>query len=149
MSAICRCYIQSLLWKTLKSLEERKCAGVYWLLKKGLWNRCFPLDFRKFPRTPFGITPQIDYSKRLRKCKILLKKSSTGKFNLCVVLLQALPFQISNKDSKVHNKNSFSKEGSNSKIIHVILFFIGDFEQFLLIRCVLLLWSINMFSLGH
>ena len=30
------------------------------LLKKRLWHRCFPMNFAKFPRTPFHRTPLND-----------------------------------------------------------------------------------------
>ena len=30
------------------------------LLKKTLWHRCFPMNFSKFPRTPFHRTPLND-----------------------------------------------------------------------------------------
>ena len=34
------------------------------LSKKNLWHRCFPVNFAKFPRTPFFYrTPQVDASK--------------------------------------------------------------------------------------
>ena len=37
--------------------QENSCARVsFWrkrLLKKRLWHRCFPVNFAKFPRTPF------------------------------------------------------------------------------------------------
>ena len=38
-----------------KSQFFNKVAGLRpeTLLKKGLWHRCFPVNFLKFPRTPF------------------------------------------------------------------------------------------------
>ena len=38
-----------------QSLSFTKVAGLspLTLLKKRLWHRCFPVDFAKFPRTPF------------------------------------------------------------------------------------------------
>ena len=40
-----------------KSLFFNKVAGLRpaTLLKKGLWHRCFPVNFAKFLRTPFYI----------------------------------------------------------------------------------------------
>ena len=36
-----------------QSLYFNKVAGPATLLKKRLWHRCFPVNFAKFPRTPF------------------------------------------------------------------------------------------------
>ena len=36
-----------------QNLQEKSCARVSFLLKKRLWYRCFPMNFAKFPRTPF------------------------------------------------------------------------------------------------
>ena len=36
-----------------QSLFFNKAAGPATLLKKRLWRRCFPVNFAKFPRTPF------------------------------------------------------------------------------------------------
>ena len=37
-----------------QSLFFNKVAGLRPLLKKRLWYRCFPVNFAKFPRTPFS-----------------------------------------------------------------------------------------------
>ena len=46
-----------------QNLQKNTCARVFFLnadaalLKKGLWCKCFPVNFTKFPRTPFLQNP--------------------------------------------------------------------------------------------
>ena len=37
------------------------------LLKKGLWHRCFPVNFEKFLRTPFLLTEHLQMTASVRK----------------------------------------------------------------------------------
>ena len=47
-------------WANLLQKIKIKIVRPATLLKKRLWNRCFPVNFAKFLRTPFYRTPLVD-----------------------------------------------------------------------------------------
>ena len=55
-----RCSVKKVLLKMSQNTQESTCARVSFLIKLQpsglkLWNRCFPVNFVKFLRTPFFI----------------------------------------------------------------------------------------------
>ena len=50
-----RCPVKKLFLRISQNSQENTCARVSFLIKKRLRHRCFPVNFAKFPRTPFII----------------------------------------------------------------------------------------------
>ena len=51
-----RCSAKKVFLEILQNSQENTCAQVSWpgtFLKKGLWHKCFPVNFTKFLRRPF------------------------------------------------------------------------------------------------
>ena len=45
--------LKKMFLKISQNSKENTCASVSFLIKKGLWHRCFPVNFAKYLRTPF------------------------------------------------------------------------------------------------
>ena len=52
------------------------------LLKKRLWNRCFPVNFAKFLRTPFYRTPLVNCFQLVQLCVIKIYQTTRLRLNV-------------------------------------------------------------------
>ena len=85
-----RCSVKKVFLKISQNSQKNTCAKVSFLiklrnlrpatlLKKRLWHRCFPVNFVKFPRTPFftehlRTTASVFRKRPPRRCLLTLQE---------------------------------------------------------------------------